>query len=109
MDDFLKKKKKKKKKKNIKKKKKKKKKKTNMDDIDFSQEEVEIVELSGCVGNSFEFISNVLKYAHKLRKMVVSLCWREDETMLLNSDILLFQSVREKLQNVVGKGKLLFK
>ncbi|RHN49462.1 hypothetical protein MtrunA17_Chr7g0274771 [Medicago truncatula] len=40
----------------------------------FSHNEVKVIEFGGCVGNWFEieFVMNVIKYAHKLEKIVMT-------------------------------------
>jgi hypothetical protein len=45
----------------------------------FSHNEVKVIEFGGCVGNWFEieFVMNVIKYAHKLEKIVMSPYWRD--------------------------------
>ncbi|KAI5423854.1 hypothetical protein KIW84_030177, partial [Lathyrus oleraceus] len=82
----------------------------------FSHDEVKVIELRGCVGNWYEieFAMNVMKYANKLERIVLSPYWRDDidESLDWNSNPAWFQNGRqriaEKLQNeeVVGREKL---
>jgi hypothetical protein len=80
----------------------------------FSHDEVEVIELGGCVGNWYEieFVMNVLKYAPKLKQIVLSPYWREDGSSDWNSNPVWFQSGREKIsekfqgEEIVGREKL---
>jgi hypothetical protein len=84
----------------------------------FSHDEVKVIELGGCVGNWYEieFVMNVLKYAKKLKQIVLSPYWREYDYLreddYWNSNPVWFQSGREKISNIlqgeeiVGREKL---
>ncbi|KAI5423852.1 hypothetical protein KIW84_030176 [Lathyrus oleraceus] len=82
----------------------------------FSHDEVKVIELRGCVGNWYEieFAMNVMKYANKLERIVLTPYWRDDidESLDWNFNPAWFQNGRqriaEKLQNeeVVGREKL---
>ncbi|CAL5195006.1 unnamed protein product [Lathyrus oleraceus] len=82
----------------------------------FSHDEVKDIELRGCVGNWYEveFAMNVMKYANKLERIVLSPYWRDDMDEFLNwtSNPAWFQNGRQRiaetLQNeeVVGREKL---
>ena len=82
----------------------------------FSHDEVKDIELRGCVGNWYEveFAMNVMIYANKLERIVLSPYWRDDMDEFLNwtSNPAWFQNGRQRiaetLQNeeVVGREKL---
>ena len=54
---------------------------TFLNDI-CSHDKVGVIELGGCLGNSYEieFVMNVQKYSHKLERIVLSPYWREDHS-----------------------------
>jgi hypothetical protein len=70
--------------------------------------------LRGCVGNWYEieFVMNVLRYAHKLERIVLSPYWREHDSLNWNFDPMWFQNRRQRIseklkhENVVGREKL---
>ena len=77
----------------------------------LSHDVLKVVELGGCVGNWYEieFIMNVLKYVHKLEKIVVSFYQRKDDSLTWKSKSGC-ERIREKLQGqeVVEREKLVF-
>ncbi|XP_045794106.1 putative F-box protein At1g49610 [Trifolium pratense] len=84
-------------------------------DVDIcSHDEVRVIELRGCVGNWYEieFVMNVLRYAHKLERIVLSPYWRECDSWDWKSDPVWFQNGRQRIsekllnENVVGREKL---
>ncbi|XP_058742587.1 F-box/FBD/LRR-repeat protein At3g14710-like [Vicia villosa] len=81
----------------------------------FSHEEVKVIELSGCVGNWYEieFAMNIMKYANKLERIVLSPYWRDIvESLEWSSNIAWFQNGRQRIsekfqsEEVVGREKL---
>ncbi|CAI8615671.1 unnamed protein product [Vicia faba] len=85
-------------------------------DVDtFSHEEVKVIELRGCVGNWYEieFAMNVIKYANKLERIVLSPYWRDTvESFDWSSDLAWFQNGRQRItekfqtEELVGREKL---
>ncbi|CAI8615680.1 unnamed protein product [Vicia faba] len=85
-------------------------------DVDtFSHEEVKVIELRGCVGNWYEieFAMNVIKYANKLERIVLSPYWRDTvESLDWSSDLAWFQNGRQRItekfqtEELVGREKL---
>ncbi|CAI8615724.1 unnamed protein product [Vicia faba] len=81
----------------------------------FSHDEVKVIELRGCVGNWYEieFAMNVIKYANKLEQIVLSPYWKDHESLDWSSELVWFQSGRQKIsekfqsEDVVGREKLL--
>ncbi|XP_058742586.1 putative F-box/LRR-repeat protein At3g59160 [Vicia villosa] len=66
----------------------------------FSHEEVKVIELRGCVGNWYEveFAMNVMKYANKLERIVLSPYWRVVvESLDWSSDLAWFQNGRQRI------------
>ena len=80
----------------------------------FSHEEIKVIEFRGFLGNWFEieFVIDVLKYVQKLEQIVLTPCWKEDDSLDWISDPVRFQSARERIseklqsEEVVERQKL---
>ncbi|CAK8542429.1 unnamed protein product [Lathyrus sativus] len=69
-------------------------------DIEIFHDEIKVIEFRGFLGNWFEieFVINVLKYVEKLEQIVLTPCWKEDDSMEeWISDPVCFQSARERI------------
>lgn len=80
----------------------------------FSHDEIKVIEMGGCVGNWYEigFVMNVLKYAPKLERIVLSPYCRHHDSLDWNSNPVWFQNGRERIRKklegeVIGRVELI--